>query len=78
MYIRGAILVFCFSVFCFFISAAQRFGGTPSSIKWKQISTDTVRVIFPKGIDSVAQHIASVALELQKNYSGTIGNKVKK
>lgn len=78
MYIRGAILVFCFSFLCFFISAAQRFGGTPSSIKWKQISTDTVRVIFPKGMDSVAQHIASVVLELQKNYGGTIGNKVKK
>ena len=38
---------------------AQRFGGTPPSVKWKQINTDAARVIFPRGLDSQAQRIAS-------------------
>lgn len=38
----------------------QRFGGTPPSVKWKQISTDTARVIFPAGLDSQAQRVASL------------------
>jgi hypothetical protein len=39
---------------------AQQFGGTPSSQRWKQINTDTARIIFPPGLDSSAQRIASV------------------
>jgi hypothetical protein len=39
---------------------AQRFGGTPPSVKWKQINTDTARIIFPDGLDSQAQRIAAV------------------
>lgn len=38
----------------------QRFGGTPPSVKWKQINTDTARIIFPAGLDSQAQRIATV------------------
>lgn len=41
-------------------SLAQRFGGTPPSVKWKQINTDAARVIFPQGLDSQAQRIASL------------------
>ena len=26
---------------------AQQFGGNPPSLKWRQINTDTARVIFP-------------------------------
>ncbi|HEY6976694.1 MAG TPA: hypothetical protein VH396_10425 [Chitinophagaceae bacterium] len=76
-YSRGFI-VFGF-VFCVFMkSKAQQFGGNPSSIKWQQINTDTARIIFPRGLDSIAQRIASVTHELQKNYSNTIGNKTDK
>ena len=67
-----------FLLFSFNMAAAQRFGGSPSSLKWKQINTDTVRVMFPKGLDSVAQRIASVTHGLQKNYSSTIGSKIRK
>ena len=38
----------------------QRFGGTPPSVKWKQINTDTARVIFPAVLDSQAQRVASL------------------
>ena len=39
---------------------AQQFGGNPTSIQWRQLNTDTARVIFPKGMDSVANRVASV------------------
>lgn len=39
---------------------AQEFGGNPPSVKWKQINTDTARIIFPGGRDSTAQRVASI------------------
>ena len=39
---------------------SQEFGGNPPSVKWKQINTDTARVIFPAGTDSAAQRVASI------------------
>lgn len=39
---------------------AQQFGGNPPAVKWRQIRTDTVRVIFPDGLDSTAQRVSSV------------------
>jgi hypothetical protein len=52
-----------FMVCCFMllhVSHAQRFGGTPPGVKWKQINTDSARVIFPDGLDSQAQRVASL------------------
>jgi len=60
------------------ILRAQQFGGTPSSVKWKQVNTDTVRIIYPQGLDSTAQRIANVTHLLQRNYSSTIGNHLRK
>ncbi len=39
---------------------AQRFGGTPPGVKWRQINTDTARIIFPSGLDSQAQRVAAL------------------
>ena len=39
---------------------SQEFGGNPPSVRWKQINTDTARVIFPEGRDSTAQRVASI------------------
>jgi len=39
---------------------AQQFGGNPSGLQWRQLNTDTARVIFPEGMDSVANRVASV------------------
>jgi hypothetical protein len=39
---------------------SQEFGGNPPEIRWKQINTDTARIIFPEGRDSTAQRVASI------------------
>jgi hypothetical protein len=61
----------------FFVSA-QNFGGNASSIKWKQVNTDKVRVIFPNGLDSQANRIANIVLLFNKNTASTIGGKQRK
>ncbi|HEY1115762.1 MAG TPA: hypothetical protein VGE66_19495, partial [Chitinophagaceae bacterium] len=40
--------------------SAQQFGGFPPSYKWKQINTDTVRVIYTPGARREAQRIATI------------------
>ena len=39
---------------------AQRFGATPPEIKWKQIDSDTAKVIYPAGLDSQAMRVATI------------------
>jgi len=69
---------FAIFLFIFHQAYSQQFGGNPSSIQWQQINTDVVRVIYPKGLDSIAERIASITHYLQKNYSQTIGDKLRK
>ncbi len=71
-------LSFAFCLFTFHFSTAQQFGGNPSSLKWKQINTDTVRIIFPQGMDANAQRIAAVVHSLQQKYSHSIGDAFRK
>ena len=73
---RGLVFAFCFLIVK--LLAAQQFGGNPASIKWGQINTDTVRIIFPKGFETKAERIASVVHQLQANYSSTIGAHIRK
>ena len=64
------LLCFTFLMLSFSFSKAQEFGGNPPSVRWKQISTDTARIIFPEGRDSAAQRIASIVHFLaEKNNS---------
>jgi hypothetical protein len=65
-------LFFCGRVF------AQDFGAYPSSVKWKQINNDTVRVIFPEGMDIQAQRVANVTSYLQRYHTKSIGYKHRK
>ena len=46
----------------FFPLLAQNFGGNPNRIKYRQIDNDTVRVIFPEGMDYWGQRVANLAL----------------
>jgi hypothetical protein len=71
-------LPFVVGIFLSPMVPAQQFGGNPASIKWRQINTDTVRVIFPRGFDAKALRIASVVHYLQKNYATTIGGNIRK
>ncbi|MEO6253890.1 MAG: hypothetical protein ABIO79_11315, partial [Ferruginibacter sp.] len=61
-----------------FSAMAQNFGGNPASLKWKQVNTDRVRVIFPNGLDSQANRIANVMKLLGDSTAKTIGGKQKK
>ena len=59
-------------------SKAQVFGGNPTSIHWKQINTDTARIIFPKGIDSTAQRVSNIVHWLAKNNPASLGSQLHK
>lgn len=54
---------------------AQAFGGNPPSLKWHQINTDTVRVLFPAGLEKEGQRVANIVSYLDANNRGSIGNK---
>lgn len=58
--------------------SAQRFGGNPSNQRWKQIDTDTVRVIFPEGNEKQAQKIAGIVHRLQQNNFNSLGAELRK
>lgn len=75
---RGIFLIVLSLLFIVHYSFAQEFGGNPSSVKWKQINTDTVRIIYPQGLDSTAQRIANITHLLQRSFSNSIGNRLKK
>lgn len=57
---------------------AQVFGGNPPSLKWKQVNTGAVRIIFPDGLDSQASRAASVIDYLAAHKPVSLGNKQKK
>ena len=61
-----------------FIVIAQQFGGNSPSTKWKQINTDSARVIFPVGLDSQAQRVASIVHYLASEKPVSLGNQLKK
>ncbi|HEV7780725.1 MAG TPA: hypothetical protein VGO58_05640 [Chitinophagaceae bacterium] len=69
------------SYFLFLISHslfAQHFGGNPTSHTWKQINTDSARIIFPAGLDSQANRVASIVHYLAANNPASLGSQVKK
>ena len=72
------VFFFAFCLFTVVFAKAQQFGGNPSSIRWQQINTDTARIIFPKGYEAKAQRIASIVHSLQKKYTHSIGDTIRK
>jgi hypothetical protein len=60
------------------LAIAQQFGGNAPSIKWLQINTPEIRVIFPKGLEKQAQRVADVSLAMQSGTQNTIGSKKQK
>jgi hypothetical protein len=57
---------------------SQQFGGNPPSIKWKQIDTDTARIIFPEGLDSTAQRVSNIIHYLARNNPAKLGPQLRK
>ena len=66
----------CLLITCYVMS--QQFGGNAPSLKWKQINTDSVRIIFPAGLDSQAKRAASIVHYLAANKPVSLGNQLKK
>ncbi len=66
-----------FSMVSFFASGlyAQQFGGNPPSLKWRQINTDTARIIFPYGLETQAQQVASIVHALSRATVATAGGR---
>lgn len=60
------------------ISYAQRFGGNPTSLKWKQLETNRAKVIFPSYRHTDAQRIASIISHIGLDTLGNLGQKSNK
>lgn len=67
-----------FSLFICSQAAAQSFGGNPAAVKWQQVNTDTVRVIFPKGWEQQAQRVTQVVHRLQREQVTNLGTGFRK
>lgn len=74
---RKLLLACCFLLFAN-LAMAQQFGGNPPSHKWKQLDTDTIRIIFPTGLDSQANRTASIVHYLAAQKPVSLGNQLKK
>jgi len=65
-------------VLCSLQVSGQQFGGIPPSLKWKQINSDTARIIFPKGMEGAAQQVASIIEQLSRYTLPTVGTRQRK
>jgi hypothetical protein len=72
-----------FSVLALFLSTyncvhAQQFGGFPSRTNWKQINTDTARIIYTPGTEAEARRVATIVHKMaaEENPLGTTLKKV--
>src|SRR5258707_14702753 len=64
------ILFFLFLVFFLsYFTFPQNWGDNPRSIKGKKLNTDTIRFIFPAGMDSQAQRVSSIVHYLAEHSS---------
>ncbi len=79
--ISGPMRKLVLTVPCVFFTCllfAQRFGGTPPSVKWKQINTDSARIIFPSGLDSQAQRVAALVHYQASENPASLGDQLRK
>ncbi|MCH5600802.1 hypothetical protein [Niabella ginsengisoli] len=67
------LAIFFFS--CLIETEAQQFGGNPFSTRWKQINSDTARIIFPDGLDSLASSVADIVRGISRRDRLKLGNK---
>jgi hypothetical protein len=53
---------------------AQRFGGNPPSMKWRQLDAERVRVVYPLGKDSLAARVRDVSEHMYRTTTSTLGD----
>lgn len=56
-------------------SYSQAFGGNPPSLKWKQLETNKVKVIFPPDRQPDAQRVADIITAINRDSVGRLGDK---
>lgn len=57
---------------------AQQFGGNPPSVHWRQVHSDTARIIYPEGLDTVASRVATIVNKIAQNNYHALGGRVKR
>ena len=62
----------------FYSASAQQFGGNPPAVKWKQVNSPAVKVIFSQGLDSVAFSVAGIIERVNHSVYPTIGDRQRK
>lgn len=61
-----------------YTASSQEFGGINPKLKWYQVNTPQAKIIFPKGLDSQAMHIANTIAHAASQTTTTIGGKTRK
>ncbi|MCH5714843.1 TolB family protein [Niabella hibiscisoli] len=72
------VLAVFFCLLCSNRVIAQQFGGNPTRTRWSQVNTDTARIIFPEGMDSAAQRVASFIRQVSLKDRLSLGQKLNK
>lgn len=57
---------------------ANTIGANPFGLKWRQINTDKVQIIFPEGNESSAQRVANFTHYLWEHDNASIGDRMSK
>lgn len=78
MYSFHRRILCCFFLLQAVIGDAQNFGGFPPSVHWKQINSDTARIIFSPAAQQQAQRIAQLVHAMAADTPVAVGNKLKK
>src|SRR5687768_1990534 len=60
------------------VARSQQFGGNPPSVKWKQIDSDTARIIFPAGLEKQALEVSALIHKIADSTQTTIGRRTAK
>ncbi|HEY1055550.1 MAG TPA: hypothetical protein VGE24_10450, partial [Emticicia sp.] len=74
---KSKYLLYISLLFASFQLNAQT-GPQPSSMKWKYVENDKVKVIFPENSQAEAMRIADLVTYVNKNATVSVGNKSKK
>jgi hypothetical protein len=70
-------IVFVLLLTCQLKVNAQRFGGNPPSLKWKQTTGKTSTVIFTPGFEDAAKRITKITDAIANQKQGMLGDKSK-
>lgn len=63
-------------IFCFYVfTLGQTFGGNPWNLKWQQLESENLRIIFPEGYEDKARRVYSLLTFLETYKRETIGDK---